>query len=196
MTSTLDDWHIGNLLGDLIHKRRSYLLPISIQKGVKIHYNIDAYTDNHSLVTEGTKLLHQTQGKYAPVCTDLIWDLCLSENWSAYSSTAIDDYIQNVNDLLLSKNAYYEPKLQDKIAYLVSKNFLKSYTSVDTMQVICEKIHARTKFESNLPTLMEDYTKHHLAFNELFEGYFPQIQARIEAWKAEIAIQFSKLDEL
>lgn len=186
LTPEPDHWMLGNLVADLIRKKEYHLLTDEIQMGVRLHYYIDEYTDQHELVYKGTKLLHPTQGKYSPVGTDLIWDLCLAEQWNALTSLNLDGHIDEVYNHLLSNLDAFETKLEGKIKFLIGKDFLRHYTTVDKMQGICEKIHARTKFASNLDKLMIDYTNHHDEFNSLFSSYFPQLIDQISKWKQEV----------
>ncbi len=187
LTPETDHWLLGNLVADLIKKKEYYLLPDDIQQGVRLHYKIDEYTDQHTLVYQGTKLLHETQGKYSPVATDLIWDLCLAEQWDSLTNLHMDEHINRVYAHLLMSSQYFETKLEGKVKYLVDKDFLRHYTTIDKMQGICEKIHARTKFASNLDKLMDDYVNHRQEFNDIFSQYFPQLSNEIPKWQESIS---------
>lgn len=177
---------VGNLVADLIKKKESILLDSKVQLGVLLHYEIDTYTDAHPLVAQATRLLHPTQGKYSPVATDLIWDLCLASHWETYSDNEMSQFIQDVYTQLEKASEDFEPRLQEKVAYLIGRDFLTMYSAPDSMQVICEKIHNRTRFKSNLLYLMDDYHYHKDKFDELFLDYFPQLLSQIEGWKSTI----------
>ncbi len=186
LTPCQDQWMVGNMIADLIKKKDSLLLDYRIQSGVQLHYKIDTFTDQHPLIKEATLLLHKTQGKYAPVATDLIWDLCLASQWKEYTTVELNIHIENIYKGLELAMSAFEEKLEQKLRYLISKNFLASYTTPSSMQMICEKIHTRTRFNSNLTTLMEDYKANQVKFNSLFKSYFPLLLGQIESWKQEI----------
>ena len=186
LTPRPDAWLTGNMVADLIKKKDIHLLEEDVQLGIFLHYEIDTFTDSNSYVTEGTRLLHPTQGKYSPVGTDLIWDLCLSKQWSTFTDKSLDKHIADVYKHLASSVDHLETNLADKVSYLIDRDFLKSYTEPKSMRFICEKIDARTRFKSNLVHLVDDYLSLEQEFNDLFTAYFPQLISKIEGWKTNI----------
>jgi len=186
LSSDYDHWMVGNLVADLIKKKEVILLDQDIQQGVYLHYEIDSFTDSHSLVAEATQLLHATQGKYSPVATDLIWDLCLAKNWKLYSQVPLEDFINNVYNHLKNSEDKLEPKLVLRLNKLIDRDFLTMYSSPDTMKIICEKIHQRTRFKSNLHLLMNDYSRLESKFNSIFLKFYPELEANIKVWKLKI----------
>ncbi len=177
----------GNLVADLIKKKDVILLDDEVQQGVSLHYIIDSYTDSHPVVSAATRLLHPTQGKYSPVATDLIWDLCLANHWNQYSQVPLQTFIQNVYSHLRSAGDRLEPKLSKRVNTMIDRDFLTMYTTSPKMKVICEKIHQRTRFKSNLHLLMDDYAKLQPEFDRLFLEFYPELSSHIDGWKTEIA---------
>jgi len=186
LTPQPDAWLTGNMVADLIKKRDIHLLDDDVQLGIYLHYEIDTFTDSNPLVTQATRLLHATQGKYSPVGTDLIWDLCLAKQWSTFTDTDIDTYIAGVYSHLATTVDHLETKLASKVNYMIDKDFLTSYTQPESMRIICEKIDARTRFKSNLVHLVDDYLTLESEFNDLFASYFPQVIRQVEGWKSHI----------
>ncbi len=186
LTPQPDAWLTGNMVADLIKKRDIHLLDDDVQLGIYLHYEIDTFTDSNQFVTKATRLLHPTQGKYSPVGTDLIWDLCLAKQWSTYTDKSLEKYITEVYAHLTTAVDHLETKLADKLTYLINKDFLTSYTQPVSMKIICEKIDARTRFKSNLVHLVDDYLSLETEFNEIFAAYFPQVILEIEGWKTNI----------
>ena len=174
------------MIADLIKKKDVILLDDDIQLGVSLHYNIDSYTDSHPIVSEATRLLHPTQGKYSPVATDLIWDLCLAHHWTTYSEVPLHTFIQNVYSHLQTAVDGFEPKLTKRVNTMIDRDFLTMYTTPDTMKIICEKIHQRTRFRSNLNHLMDDYLRLQSEFDALFVKFYPELRTNVDPWKAEI----------
>lgn len=186
MTPTYDHWMTGNLVADLIKKKDIYLLDTDVQLGIFLHYEIDTFTDSHPLVSQATRLLHPTQGKYSPVGTDLIWDLCLAKQWSDFSEDKMESFITSVHTHLAAAADHLETSLADRVRYLLDQEFLTQYTRPDLMQLICEKIHKRTRFKSNLDHLMDDYLSLEVEFNSLFSQFFIDLNDQIAGWKVEI----------
>lgn len=181
-----DHWLTGNIVADLIKKKDILLLEKHVRLGVQLHYHIDTYTDTHPVVSKANRLLHPTQGKYSPVGTDLIWDLCLAKQWETFSHLNIDDFIQGVYNHLEQASDHLETDLASKIKYLLEKRFLHHYTEPEQMRVITEKIHQRTRFKSNLHHLVDDYLQLEESFNELFAEFYVDLSGMIDDWKIRI----------
>lgn len=194
LSPTFDHWMTGNLVADLIKKKEIVLLSSDIQKGVFLHYEIDSYTDSHSVVGKATHLLHPTQGKYSPVATDLIWDLCLAKTWNLYSDVPLHLFIKNVYSHLMSELDQFEPRLTRSVTSMIEKDFLTMYTTPESMKLICEKIHQRTRFKSNLHLLMDDYSRLESDFDRLFQHFYPDLNVRIDEWKSKITSKSSNAD--
>ena len=175
-----EDLLIGNMITDMIKKRDESAYNAAIQKGIDLHRKIDSYTDQHPIVSESLKLIYPTQGKYAPVVLDILWDYFLSINWKNFSGEDLSLFSKNIYSIL-EKNY---PNLQEKIVVrfesMIAHNFLLSCSSEAALQSTFLHLQKRTKFKANFDKVGEILKAHHDDLNASFLGMFPQMINYVE----------------
>ena len=174
----------GNFLGDFIDNKEMKLLTPGWQKGVKLHRKIDYFTDNHRHVKACTRLLHETQHKYAPVVLDVLFDYILYENWDKYSVITFRDFEQQIYDILNSNIPQFPAKIVKTATLMVEQRFLCSYTSIEGLEYTFFRLRKRLKFRSNVHTAVDDMLKNKKAINQHFNAFFPEV--------IEMVAEFSK----
>ena len=66
-----DDLKIGNFIADFISNKEIDDYTEGVQRGIKLHRAIDAFTDTHPIVKQSTKRLHPFHHKYSPVIVNI-----------------------------------------------------------------------------------------------------------------------------
>ena len=113
---------IGNMIADFIKRNQVEIYSPSVQRGIQLHRLIDSYTDQHPIVRKGTKRLRSTQGKYAPVVIDILYDHLLAKNWEKYSKIPLSKFAEQ-HYLLLKENLKILPrKLQKNLPKMIKGN--------------------------------------------------------------------------
>jgi acyl carrier protein phosphodiesterase len=78
------DLAIGNFVADFITNRQLPDFTEAVQRGIRLHREIDAFTDAHPIVKQSTKRLHPFHHKYSPVIVDVYYDFLLAKNWDTF----------------------------------------------------------------------------------------------------------------
>ena len=165
----------GNFLGDFIKNRELNQIPADWLPGVRLHRDIDTFTDGHLIVKNCTKLIHSTQGKYAPVVMDVFFDYVLYKNWKKYSGITFDDFEEQIYSSLSEALPLMPPRLKFITEDMVTHHWLRSYTTVDGLEFTFKKLKERMRFPSNVDYAIEDLEKHWDYFNDSFNEFFPEI---------------------
>ncbi len=103
LSCTDADLLAGNFMADFITNKDKTLLDPNIMQGIELHKKIDRFTDEHDEVRAAIRLLHPTQGKYAPVTTDILFDHFLTIHWARYSPENIHTFTERTYTMLESK---------------------------------------------------------------------------------------------
>ncbi len=166
---------LGNLVADIISKKDELFFSSKILHGIDHHRAIDHFTDHHVEVKKCVQLIRPNHGKYAPVVTDLLWDLVLAENWDTYCDVPLRTFTNQVYQSLRNNWVHFPPNVQSKFDYLINQDFLFMYSHLEGMQIILNKIEARTAFKSNFSSALLDYEKHHTSFTKSFLVFFSDL---------------------
>lgn len=74
---------IGNFIADHIKGNRFSHLNSEIQKGIRLHREIDTFTDSHVITKKSKRRLHKRYGLYAGIIIDIFYDHYLAKTGKA-----------------------------------------------------------------------------------------------------------------
>ncbi|NCF19921.1 MAG: ACP phosphodiesterase, partial [Haliea sp.] len=77
------DYYKGPLRGDL---------PAAIERGVRLHRAIDAYTDRHPVLEQLRRQFPERLRRYAGILIDISFDHYLSRHWSSFSDIPLGEF--------------------------------------------------------------------------------------------------------
>lgn len=176
-----EDLMLGNLITDMITKKDEDAYEESIQKGIDLHRMIDTFTDSHPIVSNSLQLIYPTQGKYAPVVLDILWDYFLSRNWSHFSGEEINPFSQNIYSLLEKNYGRLQPKIVKRFERMIQVDWLQSCMTRERLRSTFTHLHKRTKFKSNFGKVDEILDAHEEQLNDSFMRLFPEMISYVEA---------------
>ena len=162
-------------MGDYIKGNAYQIYPDKIQKGIRLHRNIDWFTDKNRTVIKAKELFYIQYHKYAGIVTDILYDHFLANNWSRFSNTPLYDYSQNFYSLLLKYEYMMPTDIQVFIPKLIENNRLYSYRTIEGIQSVLSTMATFTSLpdysEFAILTLKENYS----LLEENFFTFFAEI---------------------
>jgi acyl carrier protein phosphodiesterase len=170
-----DQIKLGNFMGDYIKGNAYQIYPDKIQKGIRLHRNIDWFTDKNRTVIKAKELFYIQYHKYAGIVTDILYDHFLANNWNRFSDTPLYDYSQNFYSLLLKYEYMMPTDIQVFIPKLIENNRLYSYRTIEGIQSVLSTMATFTSLpdysEFAILTLKENYS----LLEENFFTFFAEI---------------------
>ena len=183
---SFDDEHlvVGNLIGDFVKGRKQLQnYPESVQKGIVLHRHIDSFSDNHSILKQGIKILKPSQQRYAPVVIDIFYDYFLANNWSMFSDKSLDDFAAETY-AHLQRNFEIMPKHVSKtFEKMIEHNWLVGYQYKARIEYAFQRLSERIRHEHQLLYAINDLEEYKEELNEDFILFFPDL---IQSAKQEI----------
>lgn len=168
---------VGNFMGDFVRKSQDAAFPPGIQKGLILHRKIDYFTDNHFIVKEGTKLLHERHHKYAPVLLDVFYDFLLTKNWETFSKEKLVDFTQNVYNILENYLPLMPPVLQHRVPLMIADNWLMQYGKLEGLVFTFDRMKRRASEPSHFEHAVESLQLYLEPLEEGFLQFFPEVVA-------------------
>jgi len=167
---------IGNFMADGIRGKQFEHFPQDVQKGIILHRFIDTYTDSHDVFRQSTKRLHEKYHHYAGVIVDIVYDHFLAKNWSKYSDEKLEDFIDRFYSSLHKNYAILTEKTQDLMPYMIERNWLLSYRTVEGIHQILTQMDRRSKNISKMQFASEELKEYYAEFEQEFTTFFEDIQ--------------------
>lgn len=177
---------IGNFMADSIrgHKYEEY--PTEIRKGILLHRAIDSFTDTHPIYRQSKHRLHEKYGHYSGVIMDIFYDHFLAKNWNFYSDEKLEDYAENFYSLLRNNYEILTERAKGMIPYMIGRNWLVSYASIEGLEMIMFQMNHRTKNRVAMHESVVELQKFYAEFETEFQLFFEALQQHCREKLAEI----------
>jgi acyl carrier protein phosphodiesterase len=179
LSDNKEDIMIGNFIADFITNKELPLFTEGVQQGIRLHREIDAFTDSHPVVKQSTKRLHPFHHKYAPVIVDIYYDFLLAKNWTTYAPPSVKmlDFIENIYQLLKRRHNELPEKLKKRLPYMIKNNWLMTYTTLEGLNDTFERVERQAAFPGNFGNATHHLEIYMEEFEEEFNNFFPDLMA-------------------
>lgn len=175
-----EDLMMGNIITDFMKKKEEKNYTGKVLEGIRLHRQIDTYTDSHSASLDLRKMLRKRHGKYASVVVDLVWDYMLCTNWDHYSDTDIHSFAQPIYEILLKRKVELPASFNKKIEAMVQDDFLLSYSTTEKMRKSLQWMDQRVNFPSDFEGAIIDVRENYGQIEDLFNQFFPDLISFVE----------------
>ena len=172
---------IGNFMADSIHGRNYNNFQIEIKKGILLHRSIDSFTDTHPIYRQSKHRLHEKYGHYSGVIMDIFYDHFLATNWNTYSEIKLEEYAQNFYKLLQDHYDLLTEKAQGMLPYMLGRNWLVSYATIEGLQMILFQMDHRTKNRVDMHESIVELKHYYTEFETEFKLFFEELRAHCAA---------------
>lgn len=172
---------IGNFMADGIRGKSYFDFHYSIQKGILLHRAIDTYTDAHPIFRQSTKRLHANYHHYSGVIVDIFYDHFLAKNWQQYSPINLSDFVDDFHQLLESNYELLTPKTKRLLPYMIAQNWLKSYQTVNGIEVILTQMDQRISSANKMQHSVVELNEYYDEFESEFFLFFEELQQFVNA---------------
>lgn len=176
---------VGNFIGDFVKGKGYESFESGIKKGILLHRNIDAYTDQHPKFLESKRKLWDKYRHYSGVIVDMFYDHFLAANWASYHHLPLIDYTHDVYDLMEQHNTQLPMKFRNILPFIIKNNWLLNYAHKEGIAQALAGMARRTTFNSKMECAVSDLTQHYSTFQQDFEAFFPDVSVYAEKWLAD-----------
>ena len=173
-------------MADGIHGYRYLDYPDELQKGILLHRYIDTFTDTHPIYRKSKHRLHKKYGHYSGVIMDIVYDHFLAKNWSQYHNESLEVYAENFYNLIQENFDILTEKTQKMIPFMIARNWLLSYASLEGLKMILFQMDYRTKHRVNMPEAVVEVKQYYFEFEEEFTLFFEELRNYCNEKLAEI----------
>lgn len=167
-------------MADGIRGKQFEHFPSDVQKGIILHRFIDTYTDAHPLFRQSTKRLHTNYHHYSGVIVDILYDHFLAKNWSSYSDEKLEDFINRFYNSLYLYYDILSEKTKSIMPYMIEKNWLLSYRTVEGIHQILGQMDRRSQNVSKMQFASAELKQYYTEFEQEFTLFFSDLQQHAE----------------
>jgi len=166
---------VGNYIADAVKGRQIEKFPEEVQAGIRLHRNIDTFTDTHPIVENSKARIRQRYRKYAGVVIDMYYDHFLAAGWNDWSEETLLDFTRQSYKTLLKNYVVLPARMKRILPIMAAGNWLASYAEISNISLALKGMSRRTKFDSGMEHAGEELKLHYDDLKNDFSDFFPEL---------------------
>lgn len=167
---------LGSLYGDFVKGPLRGALPESIERGIRLHRRIDAFTDSHPVTLQARARFPVERRRMSGVLLDLFFDHCLALHWQDYADEPLQAFTARVYGVLER-----EPALPERLARIAprmaAQDWLGSYRDFAVLEQVVWGMSRRLSRPQMLDGAMGELERLYEPLSEDFRQFYPELQA-------------------
>ena len=176
---------VGSFIGDFVKGRLRGEYPTGVEKGIRLHRAIDAYTDQHPQVRAAGRCLPSEYRRYAGIITDIAFDHFLAIHWQRHHPQPLAEFSAQTLALLCRHKALMPPTAAALAMRMQAAQSLAHYASPSFPQHALQAIAKRLSRKNPLATAPAALQAAREPLEAAFQHFYPQVAAFAEDWLAE-----------
>ena len=167
---------VGNMISDFVKGKKQYDFDIAIQKGIKLHRQIDEYTDKHPATKKASSIFKPFIGAYAGAFTDVVYDHFLARDTYEFTESSLLLFTENTYAILQDHEEILPEKFAKMLPYMMQQNWLWNYREIAGIEKSFAGIVRRAKFLDNSSGAFSCFINHYQEFKNYYKLFFPDLK--------------------
>jgi len=179
LTPDDDQLLVGNFIADSVKGNPYNRFPKRVADGIKLHRAIDSFTDKHDLVKEGVNRFRATQGRYAPVVIDVVYDHILAGNWSLFHKHDLHGFTEMTYEKLEGQEEMFPDFVKRYFPFMKQQNWLYNYQFDWGLIKSLEGLDRRAANPTEMSRAVEVYRTNEESFLSEFQEFIKDAQEMV-----------------
>ncbi len=171
----------GNFMADAVKGRDLSRFSAGLQRGIRLHRRIDAFTDGHRMGHPGHVRLRAHAGHYAPVVMDLFRDHLLARDWRRWHDEPLAAFSARMYRLLRAHEGHMPERTRRMLPYMVQGDWLTSYASLEGIGAALHGLSVRVPLGARMAGAEAVLADHIADFEQEFGEFLPAIIRHLQA---------------
>jgi acyl carrier protein phosphodiesterase len=168
---------VGNMISDFVRGSARFSYPEGVQKGIRIHRDIDRFTDFHPAVKEAKKHFAPAYRLYAGAFVDIVLDHFLANDEKEFlNEQHLMDFSKNTYRLLSSYSQKLPESFSHILPYMISQNWLFHYRFPEGIEKSFNGLVRRAAFISDAQPAVHIFREQLIALQSVYEDFFPELK--------------------
>lgn len=168
--------YLGNFLGDFIKGSDLTHLPQEIELGIRLHRQVDTFTDTHPLILDLKQTFPTELRRMAGVVIDIYFDHLLMTHWEKFSErtfhSLFTQFYAELKTFSLPQNQHYTLQFRG----LISNQWLKEYQREQTCFKAFTSIEKRLKGKIQFAQQAQDFViQNRKEMTDSFQQFYPEL---------------------
>ncbi len=166
----------GGLEGDYHKGPIDPALGAGLQRGIRLHRAVDAYTDSHPALAELRGEFAAELRRYAGILVDLSFDHFLSQHWSRFGDQSLKDFNEAVYRHLQHRRRELSAPARRMLDRLVQYDLLGRYGDWHSVPDSAARIGERFSRGNPFLGIDGELDRLHPRLEAAFLAFYPELQ--------------------
>lgn len=167
----------GALLGDYVKGPLKGTLPADVERGIRLHRKIDAFTDEYVLTQQLHAFFPGEFRRCSGIMLDLYFDHLLARNWHDYEQLPLVQFASRVHSALDDYQPLLPPTAKGFTQRLQQYDLLARYAQPATIDSALRHIAGKLRAPNPLANAMQHLSARDAELNAAFKVFYPALQA-------------------
>lgn len=181
-----DEILFGNFIADAVKGQQWKRYADNIRTGIRLHRQIDTFTDRHVLVKKSMNRIRSDYGKYSGIVVDIYYDHFLAKAWDNYHPTELRGFSKHVYSILSRRFLILPDRTKRMLPFLIAQNWLTAYAGFSGLERVFQGMDRRTSLLSGMSNAVEGLKKNYEPLKQDFTEFYPELQKFSEEALKEI----------
>jgi acyl carrier protein phosphodiesterase len=177
---------VGGFIADAVKGRQIETYEAEIIRGIRMHREIDQFTDTHHLIGTGKAALRSRFSKFSGIVMDVFGDHFLACNWERYSNHSLKDYSEAMYSLLHEEKHIMPERSRYTLHYMSMQDWLYNYQHLEGIKRALTGLARRSSFISGMETAHKELERNYIFYEELFGAFIPELIKFVDQGRGEI----------
>ncbi|UCJ06959.1 DUF479 domain-containing protein [Chitinophaga pendula] len=176
----------GNMIADFVKGRRLLDYSPGIQRGIRLHREIDQFTDHHAATAEAKSFFRPSCGLYSGIFTDVVYDHFLANDPNYFPAGELLPFTLGIFRTLRKQEALLPDRFLQMLHYMETQNWMYDYRLKSGIEQSFTGMVRRTKYmpvPASVPYAV--FETHYDALRACYAIFFPALLAHVRAFMAE-----------
>jgi acyl carrier protein phosphodiesterase len=176
LTADHPQWMVGGMVADFLRGAGSTALPEGVREGVRRHWAIDRFADEHPVFRTSRRRLEPPFRRWAGVLVDIYYDHFLARDWKKHCpDQSLPDFAQDAYQTLQDHEAALPPRLRRMLPHMAAEDWLTSYREVAGIDRTLRRLSGRVRRENPFSIAVQPLIEHYDDLARDFDVFFPDL---------------------
>jgi acyl carrier protein phosphodiesterase len=167
---------VGNMISDFVKGKTKYDFPLSIQKGIYLHRQIDRYTDEHAVTREAKEVFKPIYRLYSGAFVDVVYDHFLAADENEFSEDGLLKFSLGVYTILDKYIPTFPPRFAIMYPFMKSQNWLFHYRWKEGAEKSMSGVVRRARYLEESQPAHQLFREHYQLLQQLYRHFWADLK--------------------
>ncbi|HTL06811.1 MAG TPA: ACP phosphodiesterase [Chitinophagaceae bacterium] len=166
----------GNMISDFVKGKKKFDYPPGIQRGIRLHREIDNFTDNHAATKEAKEIFRPVYRLYAGAFMDVVYDHFLATDPNEFTAESLLQFTHTTYTHLSPFMDTFPERFREIFPYMRQQNWLNNYQFRWGIERSMSGLVRRATYLTEAGTAFDLFETNYDFLRECYQRFFPELK--------------------